>query len=235
MPFCTHCGTEVARKFCSHCGELHPEEDFESVRVATKEMKERFIVDYEGFDQRVRAAFSDARFVFLEAVGACADGYLSASAVMSRAALEATLYSARIQEKTIEGNPLIQGSVMRILPETQFQWWKLRNWAKKNGLLDKKLAIKCDKVRTIGNFAAHYAEQLGRNRATSVSRAEPEETAANITPINDPIYRNARAKKLLAASYQILIPAEDTYWSLNITRQVILKVAEQWGRPTELS
>jgi hypothetical protein len=62
------------------------------VRAAAKELGERFMADFEALDQQVRAAFGDARSVFLEAVGACADGYFLASAAMSRAALEATLY-----------------------------------------------------------------------------------------------------------------------------------------------
>jgi len=122
---------------------------------------------------------------------------------------------------------------MRMLPETQFQWWQLKKWAKRNGLLESKLADKCDKVRTFGNFAAHYAEQVGRNRASGITDAKPQLPASNTMSGGDG-GTTSRTRKLVA-SYQMWIPAEDAYWSLNVTKLVILTVAEKWGHASEPS
>jgi hypothetical protein len=167
---------------------------------ATFELRSRFIAQYEMLNQPTRAAFSDARFALLEAIGCCEIGHFLASAVMSRTALEAVLYLARIQLKDSAGNPFIDGSVVRVMPDIIFPWWRLKKWAKDKKLVDKKLLANCDRVRKLGNFAAHYAEQVNRNMAGSAGGA-----------------------------YQVWVPPEDAYWALNVVRQIILNVAEGWG------
>jgi hypothetical protein len=68
MPFCTNCGSELELHFCLHCGTAHIETDLTVTRDA-HELRNRFIAQYEELDQQDRAAFSDARFVLLEAIG----------------------------------------------------------------------------------------------------------------------------------------------------------------------
>jgi len=188
------------------------------VSAAAEELRHKFVIEYEALDESIRMAFDDARFAFLEAVGACVDTRFLSSAVMSRTALEAALFLARISEKTSAGTPVIQGSVMRILPDAQLPYWALEKWARKHHLLGKKLAIHCEKVRRIGNFAAHYAEQLARNRANFIARARQ-----NVTP-------EGAKSHVEVGAYSMWVTAEDAYWSLNITRHAILSIARAWTR-----
>ncbi len=221
MAFCSQCGSELKGNFCSSCGKLHQSIEVEAVRVAAEELRQRFEVEYESLDSPIRAAFSDAKFAFLEAVGACVDGRLLSAAVMSRTALEAALFLARIYEKSPAGAPIIDGSVIRILPETQFNYWTLRKWAKKNHLLEKNLANECDKAHRLGNFAAHYAEQVRRGMAKSIVQMRAQQRAANT---------GRNAPRVEMAPYPMWVAPEDAYWSLNTTRQAILSIARSWAR-----
>ena len=94
----------------------------------------------------------------------------------------------------------------------------MEKWARKNYLLDKTLALHCEKVRRLGNFAAHYAEQLARNRANFLARVRQ-----NATP-------EGAKSHVEAGSYTMWVTPEDAYWSLNITRQAILSIARAWTR-----
>jgi hypothetical protein len=219
MTFCAQCGEELKGNFCSRCGKLHESVEVEAVSAAARELTQRFEVEYESLDSLLRVAFSDVKFAFLEALGACVDGRLLSAAVMGRTALEAALFLARIYEKGPGGAPIIHGSVIRILPETQFNYGTLRNWAKQNHLLDKSLANDCDKARGLGNFAAHYAEQVRRGMAKSIAQLSAQQRTANAA-------RNGARVEM--APYLMWVAPEDAYWSLNVTRKAILRIARSW-------
>ena len=220
MTFCSQCGEELKGNFCSRCDKLHQSVEGEALSAAAQELRQRFEVEYESLDSPLRTVFSDAKLAFLEALGACVDGRLLSAAVMGRTALEAALFLARIHEKSPGGAPIIHGSVIRILPETQFNYVTLRNWAKKSRLLDRNLATQCDQARRFGNFAAHYAEQVRRGMAKSVAQMRAQRTAN--TAENGPTVE--------MEPYQMWISAEEAYWSLNVTRRAILNIAQAWAR-----
>jgi hypothetical protein len=145
-------------------------------------------------------------FAFKEAVGSCKNANYLASAVMSRTVLEAMLYLAMIFSIDLGGQPVIEGKVLKLLSTAIFPWGRLKKWAKDKLVLDKKLLSEADEVRQLGNFAAHYAEQVMRGAA------------------GDPM-----------KPYRVSVLPEEAYRALNITSQFVLSVAERWNQTMKMS
>jgi hypothetical protein len=95
------------------------------------------------------------------------------------------------------GSPAINEAVAELLPDVQFPWFLLLRWAVRKGILDRELAPIAGRIRELGNFYV-----------------SGQQVAHRITTYSD-------------RPYDLPLSPEDAYWSLNATRQVLLRMAER--------
>jgi len=173
--------------------------EHELVASAVGRLGCRFIAQYEGLDRQLRAAFSDARFAFLEALGCAKNGNYLASAVMCRETIEGIIYLVLLHRVNAQGQPFIHPDDLREFSETEIHWNRLRQRALDRNYVDQATLTAMEQIRKLGNFAAHNGEQIMRGIAGGIQ-----------TP------------------YRISISPEEAYHSLNVVREFILTVIEKW-------
>jgi hypothetical protein len=199
MPFCSQCGTEVELHFCWRCGAPLFQADYELVAEAVDELGRRFIDQYEGLERQIRAAFSDARFAFHEAIGCCKNGNYLASAVMCRETIDGIILLAVLHTVDSQKQPIIDINTLEQFSEKEIPWDQLRQWATDRKYVDQTLLNPIQDIRKLGNFAAHYVEQVMRGVAEAAS-----------------------------APYRVWISPEEAYRSLHIVSQFVMSVIEKW-------
>jgi hypothetical protein len=198
MPFCSQCGAQVELHFCWRCGAPLIQADYELVTDAVEELDRRFIAQYEGLERQIRAAFSDARFAFHEAIRYCKNGNYLASAVMCRETIDDIILLAVLHTVDSRKQPIIDINTLQQFSEKEPSWDQLRQWAKDRKYTDQTLLNTIEGIRKLGNFGAYYDEQIMRGVAEIAS-----------TP------------------YRVWISSEEAYRSLYIVSQFVMSVIEK--------
>jgi len=170
------------------------------VADAVDELGRRFTAQYDGLERKIRAAFSDARFAFREAIGYCKNGNYLASAVMCRETIDGTILLAVLHTVDLQKQPIIDINTLKQLSKKEITWDQLRQWTTERKYVDQALLNTIQDIRKLGNFAAHHDIQVTRGVA---------ETAT--------------------ATYRIRISPEEAYRSLYIVSQFAMSVIEKWA------
>ena len=190
MVFCTRCSEPVRGWTCQKCNAVVQESDpdwvSDSVEALWKDFCAEFYIGYHP------PHLLEAASILGEAARCCRDGQYLASALMCRTALESGLYWSRISHAQ-NGISKTDPGVVELMPDVQFQWYRVMEWAIRRGFIDKELGKDGREVRELGNFAAHLSERVMRS-----AFSRPNE------------------------SYKLWIRPEEAYWALNITKQIIL-------------
>jgi hypothetical protein len=199
MPFCSRCGEEVELRFCWRCGAPNIPADYELVESSADELGHRFIAQYERLDSSARVVFDDARTVFHQAIGCCKSGYYLATTVLCRETIEAMVFLAKIHTAGAKGQRTIGAEALKEISEKKVYWQELEDWAIDRKYIDEPLKNTLQTIRELGNFSAHYAEQVMRGRAEGCR-----------TP------------------YRMSISPEEAYFALNVSRRFIMAVIQKW-------
>ena len=165
-----------------------------------EQLADRFMGQFNGFDEQTQKIFGRAMWAFLEAVGCYKDNHWLASSIMCRTTVDAVFFLAFVRTHLLNSKwqPIIDTNALRFLLDIPFPWWRLKKWGKDHLHLDKEFLKEAEKVRQYGNFAAHLAESLMRE------------------DVGDPVAQSRMADP------------DEVYESLNIVSQLVIRVMKEW-------